>query len=52
MSKLKSKNTIEIFLIKNQEGKFFRAVGCNSYGQSWVDDISNAKAYLKSGPAR
>lgn len=52
MGKIKSKQTIEVFLIRNQEGKFFRAVGYSGYGPSWVDDISDAKVYLKSGPAR
>ena len=46
------KDTIELYIIRNQEGKFFRSVGYHGYGKSWVDDIVDAKIYLKIGPAR
>ncbi len=41
-----------LFVVVNQEGKFFRAKGYNGYGETWVDDINKARLYAKLGPAR
>ncbi len=43
---------IEIFVVRNQEGQWFRAKGYGGGGDSWVDDLSNAKFYGKIGTAR
>lgn len=41
-----------VYLIKNQEGKYFRAKGYHGYGESWVEDIKKARVNTKIGPAR
>lgn len=43
---------LTFFLIRNQEGKFFRAKGFSGHGQSWVEDVRDAKVYQKLGQAR
>jgi len=43
---------IKIYMVKNQEGKWFRAKGYHGFGESWVDDTKKARIYTKIGPAR
>jgi len=43
---------IELYVIRSQEGKYFRSRGYRGYGNSWVDYIQEAKIYAKIGPAR
>ena len=43
---------LDLYVVVNQEGKFFRAVGYGGGGESWVDTIDKAKIYAKLGQAR
>lgn len=43
---------LELYVVRNQDGKFFRAKGINGSGESWVDDLKRARIYAKIGPAR
>ena len=36
---------LSFFVVKNHEGKFFRAKGFNGAGPSWVTDLKEAKIY-------
>jgi len=42
---------MKLYLVRNKEGKFFRAIGYGGYGPSWVD-IEKAKWYSKAGQAK
>ena len=42
---------LELYAVKNSDGKFFRAKGYGG-GNTWVDDINKAKIYGKIGGAR
>lgn len=43
---------LELYVVRNQDGKFFRAKGMNGSGESWVEDLGRARIYAKIGPAR
>jgi hypothetical protein len=43
---------IELYIVQNKEGKYFRARGQHGYGETWVEDIQKAKVYGKIGQAR
>ena len=43
---------LELFIVRNSNGQFFRAKGYGGAGKSFVDDINSAKIYGKIGPAR
>ena len=43
---------LELYVVVNQQGKFFRSVGYGGGGKSWVDTIDKAKIYPKLGQAR
>lgn len=43
---------LELYVVMNSSGSFFRAKGYGGYGDTWVNDISKAKTYGKIGPAR
>ena len=43
---------LTMYAIQSQDGKWFRAKGYGGAGNSWVDDIKNARIYGKPGPAR
>lgn len=43
---------ITVYLVRSQDGKWFRAKGMNGYGDSWVEDVKKARVYTKIGPAR
>lgn len=42
----------KFYIVRNQEGKFFRAKGFNGYGDTWTADPTLAKVYQKIGQAR
>jgi len=43
---------LELFVVQNQSGQYFRAKGYGGYGDTWVSDIKKAKIYTKIGTAR
>ena len=43
---------LELYVVRNKEGKYFRTKGYSGYGDTWVDDIQKAKVYPKIGQAR
>ena len=43
---------LELYVVVNQEGKFFHAIGYGGVGKSWVDTLDKAKIYTKIGQAR
>jgi hypothetical protein len=43
---------LNFYAVRSQDGKWFRSKGMNGYGESWVEDITKAKIYLKPGPAK
>lgn len=43
---------MNLFVLRNREGKFFKSKGYGGYGPSWRDGIENAKFYTKIGPAK
>lgn len=43
---------MEFFLVRNQEGKYFRAKGFSGSGLTWVEKAQDAKVYTKLGQAR
>ncbi len=49
---METKILLQLYAVKNNEGKYFRAKGINGLGKSWVEDISKAKIYPKIGQAR
>ena len=45
-------NHLSMYVVRNYEGKFFRAKGLNGYGETWVFDLREAKFYIKISQAR
>ncbi len=43
---------IDVFLVRNRDGHWFRSKGYGGYGQTWVDDIRKAKLYTRLAQAR
>ncbi len=43
---------MKLYVVRNAKGQFFRAVGYEGYGPSWVDELERAKFYPKIGPAK
>ena len=43
---------MNLYVLRNKEGEFFRSKGYGGYGNSWVDTIEKAKFYTKFGPAK
>lgn len=43
---------MKLYVVRNKQGKFFRAVGQNSYRKNWVDTLEEAKFYAKLGQAK
>jgi hypothetical protein len=43
---------LELFVVRNQEGKWFRRKGYGGYGDNWVDDIKKARIYANIKGAR
>lgn len=50
--KNKESDNMKLYLVKNQEGKYFRAKGYGGGGQSWVDEFKDARLYTKISSAR
>lgn len=42
---------MKLYLVRNKEGKFFRAVGYGGSGGNWVSEMDKAKFYTKGGQA-
>ena len=45
-------SSLEFYLIRNKDGKWFRAKGYGGSGDSWVSEIKRARVYGRIGPAR
>jgi len=43
---------LELYVVRNKEGKYFRSKGYGGYGSNWVDELKRARIYAKIGPAR
>lgn len=43
---------MKLYILRNQEGKFFRAKGYGGYGETWQTNIDRARIYTKIGAAR
>lgn len=43
---------LEVYVVQNEQGQFFRAKGYSGSGKSWVDDINKAKLYPNTRGAR
>lgn len=43
---------MNLYVVRNQEGRYFRAVGYGHSGDTWVDDLAKAKFYAKIGQAK
>lgn len=43
---------MKLYVVRNKQGKYFRTIGRNGYGSSWVDDLESAKFYSKLGQAK
>ena len=43
---------MNMYVVRNQEGSFFRAKGNQGRGESWVKDLAKARFYTKMGPAK
>jgi len=39
------KVNLELYVVRNQEGKWFRSKGYSGYKPNWVDDIQDARIY-------
>ena len=42
---------MKLYAVRSKDGKYFRAKGYGGYGESWVDDIKNARLYKKLSQA-
>jgi hypothetical protein len=43
---------MKLYVVRNKQGKFFRAVGMGGYGKNWEDSLDKAKFYAKIGQAK
>lgn len=43
---------MNLYVVRNREGKFFRAMGFGGSGTNWVDSLEKAKFYPKMGQAK
>lgn len=43
---------LELYVVRNSEGKFFRTKGYGGYGDTWIESIAKARIYAKLGTAR
>ena len=43
---------MNLYVVRNREGKFFRAIGYGGSGANWVDSLEKAKFYPKIGQAK
>lgn len=42
----------KLYVVRNSEGKYFRAKGYGGSGESWVEDLQKARIYSRIGTAR
>jgi hypothetical protein len=47
-----NKTLLVVYAVRNKEGRYFHAKGYGGCGSSWVDSLSKARIWPKSGPAR
>jgi len=45
-------DTLDFYAVRNRDGKWFRRKGYGGYGETWVDDVKQARIYTKIGHAR
>jgi len=45
-------NKLEFYAVRNQEGQWFHRKGQGGYGETWVEDVLQARIYNKIGFAR
>jgi len=43
---------MELYVVRNRDGKYFRAKGIGGYGDSWVDELERARIYTKASSAK
>ncbi len=43
---------MNLYVVRNKQGQFFRAKGYGGSGQSWVDTLEKSRLYTKIGPAK
>jgi len=43
---------LNFYAVRNKRDKWLRRKGYSGYGESWVDDITQARIYSKPGPAK
>jgi hypothetical protein len=43
---------LEIYVVRNSDGNYFRAKGYHGTGDTWVSDINKARIYTKLSTAR
>ncbi len=43
---------MNLYVVRSQDGRFFRAKGLGGGGQTWVDSLDRAKFYPKVGQAK
>ncbi len=43
---------MQVYIVRNHEGKYLRSKGRSGYGKNWVDDIAKAKIWPDLGKAR
>ncbi len=42
----------EFFAVRNREGQWYHRKGLGGYGETWREDVEEARIYNKIGPAR
>lgn len=43
---------IELYAVRDEEGKWYRRKGYGGYGESWVDNFKGVRIYTRIGDAR
>ncbi len=43
---------MNLYVVRNKQGQFFRAIGYSGSGDNWVDTLDRAKFYAKIGQAK
>ncbi len=43
---------MNLYVVRNREGKYFRSIGYSGSGDNWVDTLDKAKFYPKIGQAK
>lgn len=43
---------MNLYVVRNRDGKYFRAIGYGGSGGNWMDTLEKAKFYAKIGPAK